>query len=188
MATGHPGKPQLQRNHGKMVFPLARPPLEGWWHCQTWVLKSWVPFPLLRKYNKSSPILHQKWSVNWISLLIPSGMMVCNCPVAACLTAALLYLTRCDYGNWLYSESCCDLLWRGQLKKNSLRGILLDANSTRTALQCSLSSLISISSIPLYSSLCSTVMNWLEMFFALKWTGQKKLSTNTRLTVLHWKL
>lgn len=34
VATEHPRKPQLQKNHGKMIFPLARPPLEGWWQCQ----------------------------------------------------------------------------------------------------------------------------------------------------------
>lgn len=34
VATEHPRKPQLERNHGKMVFPLARPPSEGWWQCQ----------------------------------------------------------------------------------------------------------------------------------------------------------
>lgn len=34
VATEHPRKPQLQRNHGKMAFPLARPSLEGWWQCQ----------------------------------------------------------------------------------------------------------------------------------------------------------
>lgn len=134
-----------------------------------------MPFPILSKYNESLPILHQKWSINWISLLVPGVMMLCNCPVAACLTAALLYLTHCDYENWLYSESCCDLLWRGQLKKNSPRGILLDANSTRTELKCSLSSLISISSISLYSSLCSTVINWLEVFFCFKVDGSKEV-------------